>query len=74
MLWFRSEVLMELKKYDLALRDLKLSLKKGLTVKIRGQYYKRLGDAYKGTYNYFSILCFDINLTDKLSFGSTSIF
>ncbi|GBP95742.1 SET and MYND domain-containing protein DDB_G0284059 [Eumeta japonica] len=47
-LWLRSEILLKMEKYALALEDLKLALKERLPVKMRAIYYWRMGNCYKG--------------------------
>ncbi|XP_013162421.1 PREDICTED: SET and MYND domain-containing protein 4-like [Papilio xuthus] len=47
-LWLRSEILMRGNRYQAALEDLKMALKERIPARMRGQYYWRLGNCYKG--------------------------
>ncbi|XP_014364756.2 SET and MYND domain-containing protein DDB_G0284059 [Papilio machaon] len=47
-LWLRSEILMRFNRYQAALEDLKMALKERIPARMRGQYYWRLGNCYKG--------------------------
>ncbi|CAK1555037.1 unnamed protein product [Leptosia nina] len=47
-LWARSEVLLKCDKPYAALEDLKVALKERLPLKMRAQYYWRMGHCYKG--------------------------